>query len=101
METIENTVVKRVGIIIEDHGILTIHVQFEQGSLPLRMMHGPDAPALGKHCRQLLEVFGKYDLSDIEGQPARVKRDGGSWTAIGHFMEDRWYTGRNGNGREN
>ena len=79
-------------MIIEDHGLLSLLVEFEQGCLPLRMP-GENNALLGQQIRSLLDTLCVYSLDDLAGKPARVRRDDIAWKAIGHFMEDRWYTG--------
>lgn len=93
METIRNTYITDVDVIIEDHGILTLAVSFDGGGLPLRMTGGPKAPLLGSQIANLLATFGVRELSALKGKPARVRLNGSTWEAVGHFIEDRWYTG--------
>lgn len=93
---IENTLIKRADVIIEDHGITSLLVEFQHGCLPLRMTGGKNAPLLGEQATLLMNTFRVHSLDDLAGLPARVKSSDGMWKAIGHFMEDRWYTGETG-----
>jgi len=96
--TMDNATITKAEVLVEDHGYLTLLVSFEgagmRGSLPLQTMGGSrTAPRLGVHVKALLSAFNNsYDgLSSLKGLPCRVQSEDGMFTAVGHFMEDRWY----------
>lgn len=84
---IESTMLDR-----ESHGIPTCYVQLTFsgigqafGGYDLRF-HGIGM-ILG-----IMDAVGVSQWQDLSGQYCRVKRDGQKLLAIGHIVEDKWYT---------
>lgn len=89
--TIEST---RLGS--EGHGILTIFVNLDYGGSG-QSFGGHDLRpegALLKWVENILRVVGAARWEDLVGLHCRVRRDNprGPVVAIGHIIEDKWFT---------
>lgn len=81
---------------IEDHGIMTffLHLKFNScgqgfGGYSLRGEKSIYA------VRAVLEVVGVSRWEDLKGKYVRIRKDdlyGGDILAIGHIIEDRWFS---------
>lgn len=104
-DKIENAVVKRTQLGIEDHGILSAWVHVGGfgwgqgfGGFALdrydetRKKRVGAAPA-GIFVRRVLETLGVEEWERLTGTPCRVRRDValGPINAIGHFTDDKWF----------
>lgn len=95
MIEVVNARVVEVHLGIEDHGILTSYLTCEWGGGSRQGFGGYDL----RHSYQaqewltnVLTVFGVTEWSKVRGQVCRIKRDGHSIVAIGHIIDERWFT---------
>ena len=93
-ETTHNAQIERISLGLEDHGILTSYIScvFESsgqgfGGFDLRSGNACATFVLG-----VQRAVGVSDWSDLKNKYCRIKRQGGMIVAIGHIVEDRWFT---------
>jgi hypothetical protein len=102
---VENAVVKRTQLGIEDHGILTAFLHVGSGGwgqgfggYTLDQYDETRKKRIGgKHAgifvRRVLETLGADDWEKLPGTPCRIRRDivSGPIVAIGHFTDNKWF----------
>ena len=93
--TIENAVIKKVDLLIEDHDILTFFLTMEyagggQGFGGYKLDGEGAGNLCGKAIRSLLEVVGVYHWHDLVGRSVRVDHDWQKVYRLGHFLKDQW-----------
>ena len=89
--TTMNAVVTKVSLGYEDHGIPTcfLFLQHEKGS---QGFGGYDLRYYGiDFILQILKAVGVDTWEGLQGKSVRVKESDGRLSAIGHFIEDRWF----------
>lgn len=89
-----NAKITNVMLGLEDHGIPTAYVTCEWdgsgqgfGGFDLRSKSGCLNFVMG-----VQKAVGVRDWSALKGQFCRIKREGGMIVAIGHIVDDRWFT---------
>jgi hypothetical protein len=92
---IENAVIERVRLCIEDHGILTftIHLKYlggGQGFGGYCLEGGKPSDFCPAIIREILTVVGVDEWGDLVGKPVRADHDSSKVYRIGHYLEDRW-----------
>lgn len=105
MET-RNAVIKSALITNADHGLLSIWLRLDYGGT----QQGFGGYALGKNPNnaefnirnehnylgvwiwKIMDVCGVSDWNDIVGKPIRVECEHEKVYAIGHYIEDIWFT---------
>lgn len=103
MSNERNARIKSVSLGIEDHGLLTAFLMLDFGGSG-QGFGGYNLSATGKnYCaifiRGCLDTVGVEEWSDLPGKIVRVRGGGGpglgtTIEAIGHPVEDRWFTPR-------
>lgn len=91
--TIHNAKISSTTLGVEDHGIPTSYVTCEFGST--QGFGGFNLGHADSMCRWVMgiqRVLGVTDWSKVVGQYCRIERDGGMIVAIGHIVEERWFT---------
>lgn len=94
MTQIENARIKDADVVIEDRGHTTLFVRFDYGgsSQGFPLFRFDKNSGLAYMSRRLMDVCGVHALAHCVGKPVRVKRDGHSIAAVGHFIDDNWLT---------
>ena len=89
-----NATLDSVHLGYEDHGCWFISFQFKGSSWSQAMSITCDKPGSGfmeLAISKALKVFGKSELRELDGLPARIIRfGGGPIDSFGHFLDDRW-----------
>lgn len=98
--TERNAVIKSAVITNDDHGILTawLHVDYGGagqgfGGYALYSPKLREAPYnyTGLFLWRVMETVGVHNWGDLVGKPIRVRQDHSQVTAIGHYIEDKWF----------
>ena len=88
---------------IEDHGIMTCTLYLDYGGSG-QGFGGYSLASGGTHqdkdfgnkgilfVRKILETVGVRNWEELKGKHVRVKSDWGKVHAIGHIIEDKWFT---------
>lgn len=104
----KNARIKGTMLGTEDHGILTCYIHLDYGgagqSFGGYSLDGPIKDDDGKHLRRegsaygmefvnrVMETVGVSKWENLPGTPVRVRASYGRVEAIGHFIEDKWFT---------
>lgn len=102
---IQNAVIERATIEIEDHGILTAWLHLDFGGtgqgfvggralyLPKGFTHHKIASPAGHFIYRVMEVAGVEKWEALPGKTIRVRKDSfmGPILAIGHIVKDDWF----------
>jgi hypothetical protein len=92
---IENAVIERARLGIEDHGILTFLVSLKyQGGGQGFGGYSLEGRGGGNFCpaviREILTTVGVEEWTDLVGKPVRADHDWSKVYRLGNFLEDRW-----------
>ena len=95
----KNGVIEEVDIFVEDHGVLTAFLTIRHedgvqgfGGFPVYNPKFPIGVRFGGHfLMRCLQIGAVSHWDQLRGRAIRVLGDHTQITAIGHFMEDKWF----------
>lgn len=93
----KNANIINAGIVIEDHGILTMYLDLDYGDGSRQSFGGfsLEGANLAEHIRGIFQALGVDKWADVKG-PCRVMASNTCVEAIGHFIQDSWFFPRTG-----
>lgn len=91
-----NAIIRKVRLGIEDHGLLSAWLDLDYGG-SIQGFGGWNLGAKGaNYCGEFikccLQTTGVNDWDDLPGTAIRARAEHTQVRAIGHIVEDRWFT---------
>ena len=92
---IKNAQITSTALTIEDHGILTAWIHLDYGGVH-QGFGGWSLESDSKFCsafiRRVLEIAGVSSWEKLPGKSVRVKAEHNKIHAIGHYLNDEWFS---------
>lgn len=95
---IKNAVIASVSLTKEDHGMLVANLTLDYGGsgqgFGNRCLYNPNFPTddwAGFYLWRVMETVGVDSWEKLQGRPVRVLAHHGLVSAIGHYIEDKWF----------
>lgn len=94
-DQIRNAIIKKAYITNEDYGILTAWLDLDYGGAGQGFggfaLYTKEKDCTGFFITRCMEIAGVNDWEDMRGKPIRVLIEDDLISAIGHFIEDKWF----------
>jgi hypothetical protein len=102
---IENAIIGKATICIQDHGFLDSWLMLDFGGsgqgfggyalyLPKSFTHHTVESHAGHWIYRILQIAGVQDWSELKGKAIRARRENGLLVAVGHITKDDWFCPR-------
>ena len=95
---IRNAIIKSTTLTTADHGCLSSFLTLDYGGTCQGFggytLYSPEYQSVntGIWIWEILKITDNTEWSNVPGSSVRVKREGKLAIAIGHFLEDLWFT---------